>query len=250
MADGLWIIEMYDDYLVYPKEAYGYLYLGIGLVVIAFLIIQYKRKNIARNEVVHHFRDEKDNRVFIDKIWANKEKLGDKAAGGVLITLVIIAFFDLGMAISLLVPILLLGAIIFGFIFIMRGNGEDEVEEPKSRFMRLIDYRTHPFSIPLILFILVVVTFLLSKQFGFTLSLETGGNPRYVTSLPAGMYLEAALVFVCGFIYIIHNGDFLGIHKEKQSGYKLLAIHFIVLISSGSTFLIWLVILIEALFTR
>lgn len=238
------------DYLVYPKEAYRFLYLGIGLVVIGFLIIQYKRMTIARNEVVHHFRNEKDNRVFIDKIWVNKEKWGDEVAGGVVVTLVFIAYFDFGIAISLLTPILLLGAILFGFIFIMRGNGEGDVEEPKSRFMRLIDYRTHPFSIPLILFILVVVTFLLSKQFGFTLSYETGGNPRYVTSLPVAMYLEATLVFVCGFIYIIHNENFFGIHQEKQSDDKLIAIHLIVIISSGSTFLIWLVILIEALFTR
>ena len=107
---------MYDDYLVYPIEAYRYLYLGIGLVIIAFLIIQYKRKNIARNEVVHHFR-EKDNRVFIDKVWANKTKLGDKAVGVVLITLVIIALFDLGMAISVLIPIMVLGAIILCIYF-------------------------------------------------------------------------------------------------------------------------------------
>ena len=231
---------MYDDYLVYPIEAYRYLYLGIGLVIIAFLIIQYKRKNIAGNEVVHHFR-EKDNRVFIDKVWANKTKLGDKAVGVVLITLVIIALFDFGMAISVLIPIMVLGSTICAFIFIMRSNENDEVEEPKSRIMRMIDYRTHPFSLPLILYILIVVSFLLSKQFGFTLSLETSGNPNYVIGLPASMYLEAALVFLCGFIYIIHNGDFLGIHKEKQSGNKLVAIHFIVLICTGSTLLIWLI---------
>ena len=129
---------MYDDYLVYPIEAYRYLYLGIGLVIIAFLIIQYKRKNIAENEVVHHFR-EKDNRVFIDKVWANKTKLGDKAVGVVLITLVIIALFDFGMAISMLIPIMVLGSIICVFIFIMRSNENDEVEEPKSRIMRMID---------------------------------------------------------------------------------------------------------------
>ena len=249
LANGLWIIEMYDILSVYPKEAYGYLYLGIGLVVIAFLIIQFKRKTSSSNEMVHTFRNEKDNRVYIDKIWANKEKLGDKAVGVLLITLVIIAFFDLGMAISLLLPILVVGSIIVGFIFIMSSYGNDKGDEPKSRIMRMIDYRTHPFSLPLILFVLIVVSFLLSKQFGFTLSLATGGNPRYVIGLPTSMYLEATLVFVCGFFYIIHNGDFLGIHQEKQGGYKLVAIHFLVLIFSGSTLLIWLGTLIEALIT-
>ena len=230
---------MYDDYLVYPIEAYRYLYVGIGLVIIAFLIIQYKRKSIARNEVVRHFR-KKDNRVFIDKIWANKTKWGDKAFGVVLITLVIIAFLNLGLAIRLLIPIMVLGSIIVAFIFIMRSNENDEMDAPKSRIMRMIDYRNHPFSLPLILFILIVVSFLLSKQYGFTLSLEESGNPN-VSSLPTSMYLEAAVVFLCGFIYIIHNGDFLGIHQEKQSVYKLEAIHFLVLIFSGSTFLIWLI---------
>ena len=230
---------MYDDYLVYPIEAYRYLYLGIGLVIIAFLIIQFKRKNSARNEVVHHIR-EKDNRVFIDKIWANKTKWGDKAFGVVLITLVIIAFLDFGIAIRLLIPIMVLGSIVVAFIFIMRSNGNDEMDAPKSRIMRMIDYRKHPFSLPLFLFILIVVSLLLSKQYGFTLSFEASGNPN-VSSLPTSMYLEAAVVFLCGFIYIIHNGDFLGIHEEKQSGNKLEAIHFLVLIFTGSTFLIWLI---------
>ena len=131
----------------------------------------------------------------------------------------------------------------------MHDDEKDEVNAPqKNRIMRLIDYRTHPFSLPLILFILIVVSFLLSNQLGYKLDLDTGGNSMYATTLPSAMYLEAALVFTCGFMYIIHNGNFLGIHQKKQSDDKLLTMHFAVGIVSGSTFLIWLMILFLALF--
>jgi len=145
--------------------------------------------------------------------------------------------------------------IMFGFIFIMHDDGEAEAEKPpKSRFMQillqLIDYRTHTFSLPLILFILIVVTFLLSKQFEFTLSLETSGNPRYVLSLPGAMYYLTGLIFTCGFLFIIQHGNFLGIHQAKQSEYKLSAIHFVEIMACGPTFFIWLITLIEAFLYR
>lgn len=249
MIDGLWIFEIYYPYLDYPIEAYGYLLLGIGLTVISFLITQYKRKRTAKNKEFHHFRNEKDNRVVINKIWANKTKIADKVVGTLLVTLVIIAIINFEMLVILLIPIMCLGMIICGFIFIMHDDEKDEVEAPqKNKIMRLIDYRTHPFSLPLILFILVVVSFLLSNQLGYELDLDTGGNSMYVSTLPVAMYLEAVLIFTCGFMYIIQNGDFLGVHLKKQSDDKLLMIHCAVGIASGSTFLIWLMILLVAIF--
>lgn len=248
VVSGLWVVAKYEEYSVYPREIYKYLIIGICLITIAFLMTQLKNKKITHDVIAPSLPNKKDNREFINKLWKNKMKIGDRVVGFFLVTLALIAIFNLGFAVNLLAPIFLSGTIIFGFVFIMHDDEDDDVwDPPKSRFMqillRLIDYRTQPFSVPLILFILIVVSFLLSKQFEFTLSLETGGNPRYVISLPALMFTQAALVFICGFIYIIQHGDFLGIRQAKQSDTKKFTIHFAVIGSSSPTFLIWLMTL-------
>ena len=46
----------------------------------------------------------------------------------------------------------------------------------KTKIMlELIDYRKHPFNISLFIYILVIVSFVLSKQWGIPFYMETGG---------------------------------------------------------------------------
>lgn len=241
---GLWVVEMYDSFSVYPKEVYTHLMVGVGLLIIAFFMAQFKGKKITELK--------KDNRVFINKIWGNKIQVGNKVVGIILITLGVVAIFNLILAFRLLIPILCLGVIITGFLYIMHDDGEDdEWNPPKNRFMqvllRLIDYRNHPFGISLILFLLVLVTLLLSKHFGFTLNLESErGYSRYVTTIPTLMKILPGLIFSCGFLYIIQHVDFLGIRQAKQSTDKLIAIHFGELIICGVTVFILFVDLMTA----
>lgn len=258
ISDGLWVVDTYDSYDTYPKEAFIYLFLGISLTIISYIIIQRKNKCITqiKNKTINGLRTGKDNRVFINKMWKQRMKIGNRIVGFSLVILAILAIFDVGVAIKLLQPIMFLGIIGFSFLYIITDEGkdiEDENLQPKSHKMRnllrLIDYRKHPFSLPLILFIIIVLTFLLSKQFGLTLNMEVSGNSIYVMSLPIGTYFLSILVFTCTCIYIIQHCDFFGIRQVEQGGYKLLQIHFFEIIFCGSTFLIWLMILIVALFT-
>lgn len=236
---GLWTVDRYDAYSVYPEEVYTYLMVGIGLIIIAFFMAQFKGKQVTEIE--------KDNRVLINKVWENKIKVGDKAVLIILIGLAVIAIFNFKVALSLIVPIICLGIIVTGFLYIMHDDGEgDEWDPPKNRFMqiflRLIDYRNHPFSISLVLFILVVVTLLLSKHFGFTLNIANDrGYRRYVATIPSLMKILPGLMFSCGFLYIIQRVDFLGIRQAKQSTPKLIAIHFGELIVCGVTLFILLI---------
>ncbi len=252
VLNGLWVVDTYDSYVTYPKEAFFNLAIGICITVIAYLIIQLKGKRITYDGP----RIGKDNRVFINKMWRQREKIGNRLVVFSLVMLVIIFIFDSSMAFSLLQPTLFLGIVGFSFIYIMKDEGKDKEEkdiQPKSHkvryLLRLVDYRKHPFSVPLIIFIMIVLTFLLSKYFGFVLNLETSGNPRYVLSLPVGARILAQFSFACGFIYIIQHCDFFGIRQEKQGDDKLMLIHFIEIIMCGSIFFIWLIILCEALFT-
>ena len=250
VSDGLWVVDTYESYVTYPKETYIYLVLGICLTLIAYLIIQRGRKR-ATQTINNGSGTGKDNRIFINKIWREREKVVKRLFIFLFVMLVIICIFDAGIAVRLLQPILFVGIIGCSFLYIMKDEGEDKEEEDiqskshKVRYLlRKIDYREHPFSLPLILFIMIVLTFMLSKHFGFVLSLETSGNSRYVLSLPDGAWLLSELVFACGFIYIIQHGDFFGIRQVKQGDDKLTLIHFFEIIICGATFLIWLMTLV------
>lgn len=247
VLDGIWVVDNYDSYITYPKAAFIYLVIGIGLTTFAHLIIQYvSKENVPLD---------KDNRVFINRIWRQREEIGNKLVAVLLILLAIVFVFNYRVAVILLQPIIFLGLIGYSFLYIVQDESEDTEEKdimpssPKVRnFLRLIDYREHPFNLPLILFIMIVLTFLLSKHFGFVLSLETSGNPRYAISLPTGALLLSELAFACVFIYIIQHCNFFGIRQVQQGEYKLMLIHFIEIMACGPVFLLWLFVLFTALF--
>lgn len=256
VVDGLWIVEHYDTYVTYPAEAFIYLILGLSLTLAAHLIILLGQSQVTPNGINSKAEGGKNHRVFLQKVWADGEKLANRAFLILLVFFILLAIYDFGLAIRLLNPVIFIGMTGYWFLEIVQEETEDQVTadlEPKSRrvqdLLKRIDYRRHPFSIPLILFTLIVFTFLLSKQFGFTLGLETSGNPYYVMSLPSGTFITGGFVFACGFIYIFQHGDFLGIRQAKQSDYKVMRIHFFEIIICGSTFFIWLLILVVALFT-
>lgn len=249
VMDGFWIMDTYETYDAYPKEAWIYLLLGICLMTIAYWIIQ---RNDKRDIQI---KNDKDNRVIIDKIWRQGSDIGSKLFVILLVLLVIISIFDFSMVLRLINPLIFLGMVGYWFLFVMHDEGKEMAEEdlqPEGhtmrKFLRMIDYREHPFSLPLILFMMIIMTFLISKSLGFMLYLEVGGNPRYVMSLPSGTTITSGLAFACGFIYINHQCDFFGIRRSKQSDYKVLRIHFAGIIICGATFLIWFITLCIALF--
>ncbi|WP_305023438.1 hypothetical protein [Paenibacillus lacisoli] len=183
-------------------------------------------------------------------MWKQRETVGSKLTAVLLVILVIIAIFDFRLALNMLQPSMVVGMIVFSFFYIMNDEGEEVEEEelqPENHklraLLRLIDYREHPFSLGLLLFIIIVLTLLLSKQYGLMLSLETGGNPMYVMSLPTAAFILSGLSIACGFIYIIHYCDFFGLRQTEQGPYKLFQIHFYEIIICGASFFIWLFIL-------
>lgn len=255
--DGLWVVDNYDAYETYPREAFNLLILGLCLTIIAFIIIQRKGKHAAqiRNKIMSDTAKGMNSQQCINRMWKQRVTVGNKVVGFLLVALAIIAIFDFGIAMSLLQPIMVLGMIGILFVYIMKDEDEripDEDLQPEShkwrKLLRLIDYREHPFSLALILFILIVLTFLLTKQFGLVLSLETSGNPRYVMSLPSATLFLSGLIFACVFIYIKQHCDFFGIRKAEQGQYKLFQIHFFEIIICGASFLIWIMTLIIDLF--
>jgi len=257
VLDGLWVVDTYDSYDIYPREAYIFLNLGLCLTIIAYMIMQHKRKHavLIKNRIMNEPAKETKSQHLVNKIWEQRMTVGNKLVGFLLVILVIIAIFDFGIAVNLLQPIMFLGMIGFSFVYIMKDEDDgihDVNLQPKSdklrKLLRLIDYREHPFNLGLILFIMIVLTLLLSKQYGLVLSLETSGNPAYVMSLPTAAYILSGLIFACGFIYINQHCDFLGIRQARQSEYKLFLIHFIEIIICGASFFIWLMIIVIDVF--
>jgi hypothetical protein len=254
VLDGLWIVERYDSKVAYPLEAFIYLIFGICLTSISILFF---KKNLNKEEVKESPGKEKDNRIYIRKVCEKREKLGNRLIVVLVIILIIIYIVNPVVAFRLLQPILFCGIILSAFLYIMyHYDGEmadGENLKPKNdkirRLMNLIDYRNHFFSLSLALFIMIILSYLLSQEFGYTLAFEVSGNPRYVMTLQSGVFCLSGIIFYCGFLYIIHHSDFFGIRQANQSYYKVLLIHFMEFIIVGVTFFIWLIALFGALLT-
>ncbi|WP_277584039.1 hypothetical protein [Psychrobacillus antarcticus] len=248
VIDGLWIVESHNSIVSYPREAFVYLVLGVCLVLISYFLFKFNKP--LSIEIQKDREDKKDNRVYIRRIWDERDKLGGRLVVGLFIILVIISIFDFGLAVRLLLPILFCGMVVVAFLYAMYHDDmemEDEEElKPETarirKLMSLIDYRKHFFSLSFLLFIIIISSYLLTKGLGYTFAEISGG--MNVMTLEGGVYCLAGLLFLCGFVYIIHHVDFLGVRQAKQSYEKVLKIHFLELGFVGLVFCIWLISLV------
>lgn len=173
--------------------------------------------------------------------------------GLIILPLVIAPFYSWMLFFTMLEWYLFSGVVLAGIIYMLKGDRvEDDTDweyHGKTKMMLdLIDYRKHPFNISLVLYILVIVSFVLSKVWDIPLYMETGGNPRYVTSLPTISFLMSSLMVVSTFIYIISHGDFFGFRKAELSYERVMFVHFTEIIVCGATLFILIFTLINALY--
>ncbi|WP_212925126.1 nucleotidyltransferase [Oceanobacillus sp. J11TS1] len=242
--EGNWIVLNYDSLSIYPSNAYLILAIGAAIIVMAYIFNRFSSYKDDTNA--------KDNREFINKWWTETDsKIMNWVLAIAILSLVIVAIYDWPTAFKLFYIFLFVGIAGFGFLYIMHGERVDQPDEetykPITRkFLDLIDYRRHPFNLSFVIFVLVLISFLLSKEFGIPLDTEVSGNPRYVTSLPASAFVMSGLMLASTFVYIINNSDIFGIRKAEQNEEKVLLIHFMEIMCCGVTFFIWLVTVISA----
>ncbi|WP_339258281.1 hypothetical protein MKZ12_01055 [Paenibacillus sp. FSL R5-0713] len=259
ILDGLWIVDVADSYDLYPGSAWALLAIGLCMMIFAYIMIQHKRKQEApmKDEVQEIHAERVLAQQFVNRMWKDREAVGGRLILSLLIIHAVIAVFHLGLALRMVQITIFVGIICFSFFYIMnddRGDLKEQEEDlkPESHFMqtfmRLIDYRQHPFSLGLLVFLLIVLTFLISKWFGWEISFDTGGNPLYVMSLPTSAVILSGLAFACGLIYINQHCDFFGLRQTDQGAYRLFQIHFYEIIACGASFFIWLGIIILSWF--
>lgn len=239
---GNWVIEQYDFVSIYPKATYISFGIGWGMVLCSYIM--------SRLSTYKEIPNQKDNRDFINK-W---ERRGVSYWGIVIALAVLVgaAFYSWPLAFRLFFIYIFIGIAYIGFLYIMMG---DRMEEPDDwdttgktkKLLDLIDYRRHPFTISLIMYSLVIISFLLSKQLGIPIHMEVSGNPKYITSLPVIAFLTSGLMVVSIYVYIINNGDIFGIRKATQNENKMMLIRFLEICCCGLTLFIWLVEVVEAL---
>ena len=243
---GNWIILNYDQVSIYPKASIIAFGIGLALVVCAFIVS--KLSTYHDGEQVF----QKDYRDTLNK-WLHANGTSNKwFTGIILIPLVIAAFYSLDLLFGLLKLYLFLGIVLAGFVYLLK---EDRLEEVNLQFkgktkklLDLIDYRKHPFNISLIIYILVIISFVWSKAWDVPFYMETGGNVRYVTSLPMISFLMSTLMVISTFIYIIHNGDLFGFRKSALSTEKVMFVHFAE-IFCGVTLIMLIFTVINALYS-
>ncbi|MEK4387109.1 nucleotidyltransferase [Solibacillus sp. FSL W7-1464] len=220
---GNWIILNYDNVTVYPKTSYVIFTIGLVFVAGAFVMSRFTtyRETASTN-------DKRDalNRWLMANYPVNKWLIGLAV-----LPLVIAPFYSWLLLYTLFKWYLIVGSMIAGIIFVLQGERvEDDADwqykGKTKKMLDLIDYRKHPFNISLILFILVIGSFIFSKQWNIPLHMDVGGNPYYVVTLPISASVMSALMVMSTFIYIIHHGDFFGFLKAGLSYERVMAAHF------------------------
>ncbi|MFY0743878.1 nucleotidyltransferase [Solibacillus silvestris] len=244
---GNWIILNYDGVVIYPKASY--LTFGIGLVLVGCTFVMNQIFSYREQEKTHT----KDKRHALNEWLTANQPVNKWLFGLVILPLVIAPFYSWTLFFTMLEWYLFSGLVIAGIIYMLKG---DRVEEntgweykgKTKKMLDLIDYRKHPFNISLIIYILVIVSFVLSKRLDIPLYMETGGNSRYVTSLPTISFLMSSLMVVSTFIYIISHGNFFGFRKAELSYERVMFVHFAEIIVCGATLFILIFTLINALY--
>lgn len=246
---GNWIIDNYDSVSVYPKASYILMGIGLAIVVVTFMMNRFSTYH--ENTYVHR----KDNRDALNKWLLDNRPFNKWLIGIIIIPLLFAPFYSWTLFFQLFSLYLFWGVVLAGFMYILRGD-RVEVEENwdykgKTKIMlELIDYRKHPFNISLFIYILVIVSFVLSKQWDIPFYMETGGNPRYVTSLPSSSVLLSGLMVVSTFIYMISQGNFFGFRKAELNYDKVMFIHFVEIYCCGPVLMIWVFTMINALYVH
>lgn len=243
---GNWIILNYDGVVIYPKTSYLIFGIGLVLVVCAFVMNHF----FSYQEEKAHT---KDNRHALNKWLTADQPFNKWLIGVVILPLVIAPIYSWTLLFQLLECYLFSGLVLAGIIYMLKGdrvedNKDWEYKGKTKKLLDLIDYRKHPFNISLIIYIMVIVSFVLSKGLDIPLYMETGGNPRYVTSLPTISFLMSSLMVVSTFIYIISHGDFFGFRKAELSYERVMFVHFTEIIVCGATLFILIFTLINALY--
>ncbi|MGN7479791.1 nucleotidyltransferase [Solibacillus silvestris] len=243
---GNWIIHSYDSVTVYPKASYSMF--GIGLVVVICAYMMNRLSVYHEDDYVH----KKDNRDALNKWLMDDLPFSRWFIAIIILPLAIAPFYSWTLLFRLFSVYLFSGVVLAGFVYLLKGDRVEEEEldyEGKAKkWLDLIDYRKHPFNISLFIYILVIASFVLSKQLGIPLYMETGGNPRYVASLPSMAFLMSILMVVSTFIFIINHGDIFGFRKAEQSNYRVMFIHFAEIIQCGVTFFLLVFTVLNALY--
>lgn len=244
---GNWIILNYDRVTIYPKASY--VVFGVGLVLVTGAFVMSRFFSYREPEKAHT----KDKRHDLNEWLIANQPVNKWLIGLVILPLLIAPFYSWLLFFTMLEWYLFSGLVLAGIIYMLKGervedDADWEYHGKTKMLLDLIDYRKHPFNISLVLYILVIVSFVLSKMWDIPLYMETGGNPRYVTSLPTISFLMSSLMVMSTFIYIISHGDFLGFRKAELSYERVMFVHFAEIIVCGPTLFILIFTLINALY--
>ncbi|MGD6900751.1 hypothetical protein [Bacillus infantis] len=238
LGDGIWIISSYEDPAPYPFAAYLWLFAGVLLMLISFTFTEVLKGKAGGSDSGFPGFKRKDMREYIQPLAA-KAQNGDKRIWALLIAVVIIlaaVFFAFpGFPLLDVVFTMIPAAAGAGFVLYMAKAEPEEDDEPGNayRWLRFIDYRRHPFSLALLVFILMNLSLLLSKKYGISLVIDQEGYSPYATSLRTEFHLNAALLVSCACLYINQHASFLGFHPKNSSHLVVVGIHFMEILVCG-----------------
>ncbi len=251
IIDGLMVFFTYSPFTPFSNEIVQYFEIGVGLTFISSLFVWLNGNRSRNDENRTEFKKQNDNRVFINQAWENRMNFANKYVVISIIGLVLAYILNLNL-ISYGNIVIFIFEIYWGFIAIMRDDEEEDESwiEKRSRTVKrllwLVDYRKHPFHVPYLLFIAIVISFFIANQSGLELDHLEISDEQDGWNLQLGMITLAGVVFASAFIYVIQNSDFFGIRKKRQSEWKIIGLHFADLMVSALTMFVWIITFMSA----
>lgn len=251
IIDGLMVFFTYSPFTPFSNEIVQYFEIGVGLTFISsfFVWLNGNRSRNGKNGI--KLQKQHDNRVFINQAWENRMKFANKYVVMSIIGLVFAYVLNLNLLSYLNIAIIIV-EIYWGFIAIMRDDEEEDESwiEERGRtvrfLLRLVDYRKHPFHVPYLLFIAIVISFFIANQYGLELDHLEVSDDEEGWDLQLGIITLAGAVFASAFIYVIQNSDFFGIRQKRQSESKIIGLHFADLMVSALTMFVWIITFVSA----
>lgn len=249
--DGLMVFFTYSPFTPFSNEIVKYFEIGVGLTFISSLFVWLNRNRSQNEENGTEFQKQNDNRVFVNQAWENRMKFANKYVAISIIGLVLAFVFHLNL-LSYVNIVIFIAEIYWGFIAIMRDDEEEDESwiEKRSRTVKillwLVDYRKHPFHVPYLLFIAIVISFFIANQYGLELDHLDVSDEKDGWDLQLGIITLSGAVFASAFIYVIQNSDFFGIRQKRQSESKIIGLHFADLMVSALTMFVWIITFMSA----
>ncbi|SDZ50835.1 hypothetical protein SAMN05421736_11553 [Evansella caseinilytica] len=269
-AKNPFFYSSYCAFLYDTSKEIKYMAIGFGLMLAGYLVFYFSKKRrmmVEKSEIT--IGEDNQNtqrfRLFLKKV-STLEFINDKVSDYLyyifVLSFIIFGIINFSLTITIFFIAFTVALLLILIVFTMKAEPSAKSESKPvppwkearknnrpllSMFLFATDYREHPFSVSLILYLSSIALFLIFSHFGIELRTESSLRPHDYIFIEARI-LPLYFVLLNTLLFINHNLNFLGLKPEKQGDKKILGVRFFELIICGIFLFVGLIDILNALY--